>query len=85
MRAPSLFDAAPSPAPAAPEPRRIAFTGRRVLDGDRVAAFVHPCGICGAATAPFGSGVHLRAALTTGNARLAGTWLCRACRDGVAA
>lgn len=46
-------------------------------------AFLHPCGICGAAVAPFGYGVKMRAAIDSGNPAMAGRWLCKTCRDCV--
>lgn len=53
------------------------------IPGGGAAAFVHPCGICGGSVAPFGYGVHLRAAIDAGDARQAGRWLCETCRDSV--
>lgn len=79
-----LFSPREEPPAAPPRPLAdVAFTGRRVATGkgDR-AGFVHPCGRCGAAVAPFGFGVSLREAIRLGDGRRAGKWLCRACRDG---
>lgn len=45
--------------------------------------FLHPCGICGNAVAPFGYGVKLRAAIDSGSPAMAGRWLCKTCRDCV--
>jgi hypothetical protein len=83
---PDLFSAAGVPAssqppqPAGPSVAHSA-TFRRIAGGGT--AFVHPCGICGAAVAPFGYGVRLRAAIDSGDAKRAGRWLCALCRDNV--
>lgn len=78
---------APGTAPSSPNPHARPApksTAWRVDTGKGVASgLVHPCGVCGAAVAPFGSGVSLRRAIATGSGRAAGTWVCGACREGV--
>jgi len=59
----------------------LTATFRRIAGG--APAFIHPCGICGNAVAPFGYGVKLRAAIDSGDAKRAGRWLCGTCRDNV--
>lgn len=84
-----LFGESP-PAPTIDPFARASYTARRVRVGAAVFV-VHPCGVCGAATAPFGSGVHLREALSMtvttreeglAAQRRAGKWLCGTCREG---
>lgn len=62
----------------------VAYTGSfKRPPGGGAPAFLHPCGICGNAVAPFGYGVKLRAAIDSGNPVMAGRWLCKTCRDCV--
>lgn len=77
-----LFSATEARAPQAPkrESVDVAYTGRFVADGGGV-HFTHACGLCGHAVAPFGYGARLRAAISAGDAKRAGRWLCAACRD----
>jgi hypothetical protein len=57
------------------------FTARRVrIPGSTGLALEHPCGICGAALAPYGSGVSLMRAMESGRASDAGEWRCARCR-----
>ena len=81
-----LFSSSGMPPPsrraAPPPPRTIAATAYppAMIAGGGGLKFHHPCGICGAAVAPFGSGVRLRAALARGDDGLLGEWRCGACR-----
>jgi len=91
MRALDLFGSEPAavrprPTPARRQPvhtcRRETLVSNTIgKDGKPITAdvFIHPCGLCGAAVAPFGSNASLLAAYRTGNAMAAGTWLCGAC------
>lgn len=83
-----LFGEIPSTMSSVDPFARAIHTARRVRCGKAVFV-VHPCGVCGASNAPFGSGVRLREALsmtvTTREEglvaqRRAGKWLCGACR-----
>lgn len=80
-RTDDLFSPARRAPPPQAAPRAVAYTARRVATGGGM-GIEHPCGLCGAKVAPFGSGVSLRAALATGDAKRAGKWLCSACWNG---
>ena len=63
--------------------RDVSYTGTFSKIPDGAPAFLHPCGICGAAVAPFGYGVKLKAATNSQDQKLAGRWLCATCRECV--
>lgn len=82
-----LFGETPPAVPSVDPFARAVHTARRVRCGNAVFV-VHPCGVCGASNAPFGSGVHLREALSMkvttreeglAAQRRAGKWLCGRC------
>lgn len=73
----TLFD----PPPAAPVVHRTVVPTAKRVATPLGFALDHPCGACGAAVAPFGFGVSIRAAMATGDRRRAGLWLCRACLE----
>jgi len=61
--------------------KAAAAPGGRFVKDAGGAHFVHDCGLCGAANAPFGYGVRLRQAYEKHDVQLAGRWLCAPCRD----